>query len=95
MLELPQNIEEINERVNAMCDAFDAVILDYVSAQKDDDGLTPFVVTHAIASIITKLGLIMECKRENVFNFLNEIVPSNEDLEKIKEESNIPDNLLH
>ena len=77
-------INEINTHANAMSDGFDSVINAFVEAQ-DDNGMIPFIVLTAMSNVLTKIAMIMDCKRENAFDLLNDLVPSNEELEKLKE----------
>jgi hypothetical protein len=78
-----QMVEELNANANEMSDGFDAVINAFVGSQ-NDNGMIPFIVLTAMSNVLTKIAMIMDCKRENAFDLLNDLVPSNEELEKIK-----------
>lgn len=94
MLLNDEEIEAMNETANGLSDKIDKVISDFVAKLPDgtDDETMPFIIMAALANVLTKLALIADEGRQFIFDGLNDMIPDDDVLTKVREMEN--DNVI-
>jgi len=90
-----EKVDEMQDTANDLSDKIDEVITRYVDGLSDDedDGAVPFVVLAALANVLTKLALVVGDGRQFIFDSLDEMIPSDDDLREM-EDSHKHDNVI-
>ena len=82
-----EKVDEMQDAANDLSDKIDDIITGYVDGLSvdEDDGAVPFIILAAIASVLTKLALVVGDGRQFIFDSLDEMIPSNDELKEMEQ----------
>lgn len=75
-------IDIMNKDADLLSDKIDEVLSTYV-ADKEDTGTFPFVALAALATVLTKLTVVMNENRDAIFDLLKDLMPENDKIQEI------------
>jgi len=90
-----ETIDEMNETANLLSDQIDDTISEFIDSIPDDedDGSVSFIIIAAMATVLTKLALVIGEGRKFIFDSLEEMIPT-DDMLKEMETSHRMDNVI-